>query len=241
MNGKIINARTLAMTGVAGLAAGVISLGFGAGSAAMADPTPGQRPAGTTPTVSTGMLLQSDDFVDSGLAMDTAAVDTLGRLPIGDAGRFDEGCLGEKSIRNLAGDKNEGTPTQAKGYAEATWTSSTDKEAWVREELVQAKNTTVADRVVASLTSEINSVKSCETDPAGGDSYGPAHKLAVDGGTVTYYLDRSAAGTTDGGGTAIVRTGTTVAVVDLMSGREGKADSTIKRIAQNALSRIANQ
>jgi len=186
----------------------------------------------------TDSVLQSEDFSGTGLAADAAALDTRGDQLLGDAGRFDEGCLGEKTMRNITSAKPFPAPGTAAAYVDVAWQSSTDKDVWVNESIAKGRTKAATDRYVAALTSEIKNVTTCEQDPAQGDHYGAARTLTVGAGTVTYYVDYHHDGSTDGGGVAIIRNGNRLGFVSLMSGRSTKPGGTLRTLAVRAADRL---
>lgn len=212
--------KTAALAG-AGLAACAMT-GTMAG-AAHAAPAPATSAHTTTSTVrstrlTTSSLLSIESARAAGLAADSAQVNITGMDPLGDAGRYDEGCLWEKSMRNITSSKDYPAPGEAKAYAAVTLSSTVHKNVWALESATQATTKADADRYVRVLTSEIRDVTSCEEDPAQGNYYGPAHTVHVGSATVTYYVDYLHTGKASGGGSAIIRSGNKVAFLDLLNG-----------------------
>jgi hypothetical protein len=186
--------------------------------------------AGTAATPMTqASLLRLDQINRAGLAVDQAVLGTRGDQYLGDAGRFDEGCLGEKTMRNITGSKEYPAPGDARAYFDATWTSTQDKDVWLSESTAVGTNAARTSRYVKTLLAEIRDVTSCEQDPAQGHHYGGARAVTVGTATGTYFVDYASDGTSDGGGVAVVRDGNRFGYVDLMFGR-GKPGTTLKRL-----------
>jgi hypothetical protein len=199
---------------------------IGTRSAAVASPV-APRP------MTSSALLQLEEVRGAGLAVDSGQVDATGSELLGDAGRFDEGCLGEKTMRNITGSKAYPTRGGARAYFDATWTSTTDKDVWLREAIAEGQDARRTDRYVALLRSEIDLVRTCEQDPAQGHHYGPARTLRRGSATATVFLDHTHDGRTPGGGVAIVRDGNRFGLVDLLAGR-GRSGSALGRLAAAA-------
>lgn len=190
--------------------------------------------ASASPVVSRAMtstsLLQLEEIRGAGLSVDSAQLDATGNALLGDAGRFDEGCLGEKSMRNITSSKPYPAPGEARAYFDGTWTSTVDKDVWLREAIAEGKDRRHTDRYVKILRSEIASVRSCEQDPAQGDYYGRGHTVTSGSATAVLFLDYTSDGRSDGGGVAIIRDGNRFGLVDLLAGR-GKPGTTLRRVA----------
>jgi len=212
-------------TRLVALTLGLVSVGGAFGVSASAAPQ-------ATPVVSSTSLLTLEGLAGAGLAADSASLDSTGSALLGDAGRFD-GCLGEKSIRNITGAKPYPTKGPAKAYFEGTWTSTLDKEVWVREAITEAPNPTSADRYVAILRSEIGFLADCQGVAGPSPSYGPRVSFTVGAASVDLYKDRAADGSPTGGGSVIVRHGNRVAFVDL-SGPPGADLTVLRRVAAEA-------
>lgn len=227
---KLRRNRTVASTAIAGVAAGLICTGLGATSDVAA--------AAQGTTFGTAAVLQSQDFRGTGLAVDSGTLGTKGDQPLGDAGRFDEGCLWEKTMRNITGAKAFPAPGTAAGYADVSWQSSTDKRVWVNESIAEGRTMKATDHYLAILTSEIKNVKNCQEAPGQGHYYGKPQTLKVDDARVTYYLDYQHNGSTAGGGVAVVRHGNRFGFVSLMSGRSTKPDGTLRALATRAAMRL---
>lgn len=182
-------------------------------------------------TVATPMtqasLLRFDEINRAGLVVDGAELGNRGDQYLGDAGRFDQGCLGEKTMRNITGSKEYPAPGDARAYFDATWTSTQDKDVWLSESIAVGRDAARTSRYVRTLLAEIRDVKSCEQDPAQGHRYGRAQTVKVGAATGTYFVDYEAAGTSDGGGVAVIRDGNRFGYVNLMFG-EGKPGTTLK-------------
>jgi hypothetical protein len=178
-------------------------------------------------------LLQLEDVRGAGLAVDSAELDATGDALLGDAGRFDEGCLGEKTMRNITSSKAYPIPGEARAYYDVTWSSTLDKDVWLREAVAEGTSARRTDRYVATLRSEIASVRSCEEDPVQGHHYGRAHTVRSGPGTATFYRDLTSDGDWAGGGVAIVRDGTRFGFVDLMAG--GGSSGALRRVAVAAV------
>ncbi len=190
--------------------------------------------AAASPAVSTAMtstsLLQLEGLRSAGLTVDSAQLDATGNVLLGDAGRFDEGCLGEKTMRNITSAKAYPAPGEARAYFDGTWTSTLDKDVWLREAIAEGRSGRDTDRYVRVLRSEIASVRSCQQDPAQGHSYGPARVVRSGSATATLFLDYGSDGRSHGGGVAIIRDGNRFGLVDLLGG-DGKPAGTLRRVA----------
>lgn len=183
----------------------------------------------TTPQMTQTSLLRFDDINRAGLPVDNAELGTRGDQFLGDAGRFDEGCLGEKTMRNITGSKAYPAPGTARAYFDATWTSTQDKDIWLSESIAAARTAASRSRYVKTLLAEIRHVTSCEQDPAQGHHYGPARHIKVGAASGTYFVDYKSDGTSDGGGAAVITDGNRFGYVDLMFGR-GTPGATLKQL-----------
>ncbi len=183
----------------------------------------------TATAMTQASLLRFDQIDRAGLAVDDADLGTRGDQLLGDAGRFDEGCLGEKTMRNITSSKPYPAPGAATAYVDATWTNTLDKEVWLSESIAEGRTENVTDRYVRTLRDEITDVQACEQDPAQGHHYGRAHTVRVGTATGTYFLDFESDGTSDGGGVAVVRDGNRFGYVDLLSGH-GRPGTTLRRL-----------
>ncbi len=225
-----MSSRHRKFTAASGLAAGLVFAAVGLQpTLAQADSTH----TNPTHTMTSTALLQFDDIQAAGVGVDSAQIDSRGDQLLGDAGRFDEGCLGEKTMRNITGSKAYPAPGDAEAYFDATWISSQDKDVWLSESIAQGKNATATTRYVNTLNSEIRSVRSCQEDPEQGNYYGKALTVRTGTASVTYYLDYTSDGGTDGGGVAVIRDGNRFGYVDLMSAG-GKPGQTLKELAIRA-------
>ncbi len=204
-------------------------LAAGAASAATADTGTAVHTGAVAAPVTQASLLRLDQIDRAGLAVDSAVLGTRGDQLLGDAGRFDEGCLGEKTMRNITGSKSYPAPAEAAAYVDATWTSTLDKDVWVSESVATGRTSTATSRYVRILLDEIRDVRSCEQDPAQGDYYGPAHRVRVGSATGVYFLDHESDGSSAGGGVAVVRDGNAIGFVDLMFGH-GRTGSTLRQL-----------
>lgn len=212
--------RAVAATAAAGVMGGLLCAGGGAAQA---------RPDAAATPMTQASLLRFDEIARAGLAVDNAELGTRGDQLLGDAGRFDEGCLGEKTMRNITGSKEYPAPGDARAYVDATWTSTQDKDVWLSESVAEGRSAARTSRYVATLLAEIRDVRSCEQDPAQGDHYGRAHTVRVGSATGTYFVDFESDGTSGGGGVAVVRDGNRFGYVDLMFGR-GRPGTTLRRL-----------
>jgi hypothetical protein len=186
--------------------------------------------AGTVETPMTqASVLRFDEIDRAGLPVDNAELGSRGDQYLGDAGRFDEGCLGEKTMRNITGSKDYPAAGDARAYVDATWTSTLDKDVWLSESIAEGRSAARTSRYGDILLAEVGDVKSCEQDPARGNRYGRAHTVKAGTATGTYFLDYESDGTCDGGGVAVIRDGNRFGYVDLMFGR-GKPGATLQRL-----------
>lgn len=197
------------------------------GSGAAAEASVAARP------MTSSALLQLEEVRDAGLSVDSAQLDATGNELLGDAGRFDEGCLGEKTMRSITSSKSYPAPGEARAYFDGTWTSTTDKDVWLREAIAEGRDARHTDRYVAALRSEIAYVRSCEQDPAQGHHYGPARTIRAGSATATVFLDLTHDGRSVGGGVAIIRDGNRFGLVDLLAG-DGKRGTTLRGVATAA-------
>ena len=210
----------LAATATVGVTVGLLCSGGGAADARTTTPS--------TP-MTQASLMSFDQIARAGLAVDNAEVGSRGDQLLGDAGRFDEGCLGEKTMRNITGSKAYPAPGDARAYLDATWTSTQDKDVWLSESIAVGRSAAATSRYVRTLLGEIRDVVSCEQDPAQGDYYGPARTVRVGTATGTYFVDYESDGTSGGGGVAVVRDGNRFGFVNLMFGR-GRPGTTLKQL-----------
>ncbi len=213
-----VKKKALAATAATGVIGGLLCFGGGAAEA---------RADIATAPMSEASLLQFDQIKQAGLNVDDAVLGTRGDQFLGDAGRFDEGCLGEKTMRNITNSKNYPARGHARAYFDGTWTSTQDKDVWLSESIASGKTAAKTNRYVKTLLREIRHVKSCEEDPAQGNHYGPGHSIEVGTATGTYFVDYGSDGTSDGGGVAVIRDGNRFGYVDLMFG-QGKPGTTLK-------------
>ncbi len=121
--------------------------------AAPSEPTKGR--------LTSAALLQLEDLRADGVAADSAELGLRGDQLLGDAGRFDEGCLGEKTMRNITSAKAYPAKADAKAYFDGTWTSTQDKDVWASESIAQARTNRDANRYLRILFDEIRSVQEC--------------------------------------------------------------------------------
>ena len=213
----------LAATATVGVVGGLLCAGGAAGA----------RTHTATAAMTQASLLHFDDISRAGLAVDSAELGTRGDQLLGDAGRFDEGCLGEKTMRNITGSKDYPAPGGARVYVDATWTSTRDKDVWLSESVAEGRSAATTSRYVRTLLAEIRDVTSCEEDPAQGHHYGAAHAVKAGSATGTYFVDYESDGTSDGGGVAVVRDGNRFGFVDLMFGRR-KPGTTLRQLTVSA-------
>jgi hypothetical protein len=192
--------------------------------------------AATTHLTSAG-LLRFEDLRAAGVVADSATLGTRGDQLLGDAGRFDEGCLGEKTMRNITGSKAYPTKGTARVYVDGVWESTQDKDVWVNESIAEGRTAKDTDRYVRNLLDEIGYVKSCEEDPAQGHDYGKAHTVKAGTATATYFYDYVPGQPFDGGGVAVVRDGNRFGFVSLMFGTDGSG-ATLKKLATTAAANL---
>ena len=211
---------SLAATATVGVTVGLLCSGGGAVVA---------RTGSAEPPMTQASLLRFDQIDAAGLGVDNAELGARGDQFLGDAGRFDEGCLGEKTMRNITSSKAYPAPGDAKAYFDATWISTRDKDIWLSESVAVGRTAAATSRYVATLRREIRDVVSCEQDPAQGHHYGPARTVKVGTATGTYFLDYLSNGTSGGGGVAVIRDGNRFGFVDLMFGT-GKPGTTLRRL-----------
>ncbi|MFJ8431689.1 hypothetical protein ACIQ9P_10325 [Kitasatospora sp. NPDC094019] len=158
-------------------------------------------------------LVQSEDAVRQGLRPVAATIALTGRQAL-------SACSGEQTMRDL-------TKGGATAYASAAWTL--DADGLLNEAAASAPTGAAAaaweQRLVAL-------VEDCQDEPAGHWRYGKAHTLTTAGGTARWYPAYSGDGTA-GGGVAVLRSGTRVAVVELTGAAtsvEGITTAALKRL-----------
>jgi hypothetical protein len=222
----------LAATTTVGVVVGLLCSGGGAAQARIDTAT-----AAAAAPMTQASLLRFDDIHRAGLAVDSAELGTRGDQLLGDAGRFDEGCLGEKTMRNITSSKDYPAPGDARAYVDGTWTSTRDKDIWLSESIAQGRTTAATSRYVRTLLAEVRHVRSCEEDPAQGHHYGAARTIKAGSATGTYFLDYETDGSSDGGGVAVIRDGDRFGFVDLMFGK-GRPGTTLKRLTVAAAQRL---
>lgn len=195
-------------------------------------------PAAPPPAaITSSALLSFEDLQAAGVTADSAVLGTRGDQLLGDAGRFDEGCLGEKTMRNMTHAKAYPAPGTARAYFDGVWTNTLDKDVWVNESVAQVRTTAEANQSVGELFDEIDYVTSCEQDPYQGHHYGPPHRVRVGQASATYFLDYNQDGGSSGGGVAVVRDGRRFGFVSLMAGH-GKPGVTLKKLATTAAANL---
>ncbi|MDY0811028.1 hypothetical protein [Kitasatospora purpeofusca] len=190
-------------------------------AAVAAQPAAAQSAAAAVPAPGLGSaaLVQSEDQVRQGLSPVGATVALTGRQGL-------SACSGEDTMRDL-------TKGQATGYASVTWTFATD--GLLTESAASAPTGTAADAWEKKL---VALVQSCQDEPAGHWYYGTAHTLTAAGGTAHWYQAYQGDGTV-GGGVAVLRSGTRVALVEL-TGRPTGAPAAVEGITTAALNRLAS-
>nr|BFD92499.1 hypothetical protein KitaXyl93_38590 [Kitasatospora sp. Xyl93] len=188
-------------------------------AAVAAQPVAAARPAavaGAASGLGSAGLVQSEDF-RQGLNPVGATVSLSGREGL-------SACSGEETMRGL-------TKDQATAYASVTWTF--DTEGRLTESAASAPTGTAADTWEKQLVALL---QECQDEPAGHWYYGAAHTLTVPGGTARWYPAYNGDGTA-GGGAAVLRSGTRVAVVEL-TGRPAGGQTAVAGIVTAALNRL---
>ncbi|MET8622487.1 hypothetical protein ABZW30_01785 [Kitasatospora sp. NPDC004669] len=170
------------------------------------------------PGLGSADLVQSEDF-QQGLNPVGATVSLTGRQAL-------SACSGEETMRDLAKDK-------ATAYASATWTLDTDGR--LTESVASAPTGAEAATWEKQL---VALVQDCQDEPAGHWHYGAAHTLTVTGGTARWYPAYNGDGTVSGGA-AVLRSGTKVAIVELV-GQPTDAPTYVEGIATAALNRLSS-
>ncbi|MFE6744417.1 hypothetical protein ACFVGM_01005 [Kitasatospora purpeofusca] len=183
---------------------------------AAAQPAASAQPATTATTTGLGSaaLVQSEDQVRQGLNPVGATVSLTGRQAL-------SACSGEQTMRDL-------TKGRATAYASVSWTFATD--GLLTE---SAANAPTASAAAAWEQQLVALVQSCQDEPAGHWYYGAAHTLTEAGGTARWYPAYNGDGAA-GGGVAVLRSGTRVAVVELTGAAtsvEGLTTAALKRLA----------
>lgn len=225
----LLTRRSRAALAVAALVCATAVVSPGAAEATPAHPTDSR--------LTSAALLQLEDVRAGGLVADSARLGLRGDQYLGDAGRFDEGCLGEKTIRNITSAKAYPAPGTATAYFDGVWESTVDKDVWVNESIAEGRTTRDTNRYVRILFDEIRSVRDCEEDPAQGHYYGRPHKVRVGAATATYFLDYTSDGRADGGGVAVIRDGKRFGFVSLMFGA-GDGAKTLRKLSTSAAANL---
>ncbi|MFJ4094460.1 hypothetical protein ACIPYS_22995 [Kitasatospora sp. NPDC089913] len=196
-----------------------------AGQAPAAHPGPVASAATTTApaTATAGLgsagLVQSEDAVRQGLHPVGATVVLSGRQAL-------SACSGEQTMRDL-------TKGGATAYASVAWTL--DAAGLLNESAASAPTAAAATAWEQQL---VALVEDCQDEPAGHWRYGAAHTLTAAGGTARWYPAYSGDGV-PGGGVAVLRSGTRVAVVEL-AGRPAGTPADVEGITTAALKRLAS-
>ncbi|KJS58535.1 hypothetical protein [Streptomyces rubellomurinus] len=177
------------------------------------------RPAAAAaPGLGSARLVQSEDF-RRGPNPVGATVVLTGRQAL-------SACSGEETMRDL-------TKEKATAYAAVTWTF--DTKGGLTESAASAPTETAAATWEQQL---VTLVQDCQDEPAGHWRYGAAHTLTAAGGTAHWYPAYNGDGTA-GGGVAVLRSGTRVAVVEL-TGQSADAPAAVEGIATAALNRLSS-
>ncbi|MEY9870607.1 hypothetical protein ABH931_000061 [Streptacidiphilus sp. MAP12-33] len=180
---------------------------------------PVAAPALATPGLGSQNLIQSGDFFQQGLAPVAATFGLAGKQGL-------SACSGEETMRVL-------TKGRATGYADVIWTF--DTRAGLLTEST-AEGSTVAS--ATSYEKQLNAlVSSCRKEPAGHWYYGAPRALTVPGGEGRWYPAYNGDGVASGG-TAVVRSGRRVAIVEL-TGAPSNDPGSVKGIAAAAIHRLA--
>ncbi|MFC8452768.1 hypothetical protein [Kitasatospora sp. NPDC057223] len=190
-------------------------------TAAAADPVTAARPtavAAGAPGLGSADLVQSEDF-RRGLNPVGATIALAGREGL-------SACSGEETMRDL-------TKGRATAYASVNWTLDTDGL------LIESAASAPTGAEAATWEKQLVAlVQDCQDEPAGHWYYGAAHTLTVTGGTARWYPVYSGDGVA-GGGVAVLRSGTRVAIVEL-TGRPTDAPADVEGIATAALNRLSS-
>ncbi|MGW2251679.1 hypothetical protein ACWCXH_15970 [Kitasatospora sp. NPDC001660] len=179
------------------------------------------RPAAAAvaaPGLGSADLVQSEDF-QKGMNPVGATVALTGRQGL-------SACSGEETMRDLTKDK-------ATAYASVNWTF--DTHGMLIESAASAPTGTAADIWEKQL---VALVQDCQDEPAGHWHYGAAHTLTVTGGTARWYPAYNGDGAISGG-TAVLRSGTRVAIVEL-TGQPTDAPTYVEGITTAALNRLSS-
>ncbi|MCX5211978.1 hypothetical protein OG689_22295 [Kitasatospora sp. NBC_00240] len=160
---------------------------------------------------------QSEDYFQQGLNPVGATVALTGRQGL-------SACSGEEMMRDL-------TQGKATAYASVTWTFDTDGL------LIESAASAPAGSLATTWEKQLVAlVQDCQDEPAGHWHYGAAHTLTAAGGTARWYPSYRGDGTV-GGGVAILRSGTRVAIVEL-TGQPTDAPTYLEGIVTAALNRL---
>ncbi|GGU99564.1 hypothetical protein GCM10010495_07680 [Kitasatospora herbaricolor] len=181
--------------------------------------TAAHRTAVAAPGLGSAALVQSEDYFQQGPNPVGATVALTGRQGL-------SACSGEETMRDL-------TKGRATAYASVTWTFDTG--GLLTE---SAASATTGAEAAGWEKQLVALVEDCQDEPVGHWHYGAAHTLNVNGGSARWYPSYSGDGTV-GGGVAVLRRGTRVAVVEL-TGRAADAPASVEGIATAALNRLAS-
>lgn len=199
----------LAMTA----AAAVVAIGLTTSGAA-ADPVATQDPFGSS------SLLQSEDFDDVAVNLDTETVALYG-------GQALSACTGEATMYSITGSDTE---------TGAIWTSLRNSDQLLTETTTRAKGPADTTKFTKKLTDKL---RSCQHEPKGHWHYGKARKLAVNGGSATWFMTYDGNGNGyPTGGVAVVRNGNQFGIVELTS-PSGDPVKTMKQLTTAAIQRLA--
>jgi hypothetical protein len=195
------------------VAAGALAVGLTTTGAA-ADPGATQNPFGSS------SLLQSEDFNDVAVKLDTETVAL-------DGGQALSACTGEEGMYDI---------TKSDIETGATWTSLRNSDQLLTETTTRAKGPADTTKFAKKLTGQI---RSCQHEPKGHWRFGKARTLKVDGGSATWFLSYSGDGSTyPTGGAAVVRNGNQFGIIELTS-PSGDPTKTMKQLTAAAIQRLA--
>lgn len=210
--GKTIR-RTAATVLTMTAAAGVVAVGLTTSGAA-ADPGATQDPFGSS------SLLQSEDFDDVAVKLDTETVALYG-------GQALSACTGEATMYSLTGSDTE---------TGAIWTSLRNSDQLLTETTARAKGPADTTKFAKKLTDKL---RSCQHEPKGHWRYGKARRLEINGGSATYFMSYDGKGNGyPTGGVAVVRNGNQFGILELTS-PSGDPVKTVKQLSAAAIQRLA--
>jgi len=179
------------------------------------------RPGPTQNPFGSGSLLQSEDFNDVAVKLDTETVTLHG-------GQALSARTGEETMysRITGNDQEIG----------AIWTSLRNSDQLLTETTARANGPADTTKFATNLTDEL---RGCQHEPKRHWRYGKARKLEVDGGPATWFMTYDGDGNGyPTGGMAVVRNGNQFGIVELTSPSSDPV-TTMKQLTTAAIDRLA--